>query len=368
LDIVVKILWFVGGLALLFFVLDSAVRTFLLPRGETAFATRVVFSALRRVFTRLARLTRSYEARDRVMALYAPICLFLLPLAWLILLLFAFAAMYHALGVRGFETDFEMSGSSMFTLGFIHPPDLPTTTLSFFEAATGLTLLALLIAYLPTIYGAFSRREVLVSQLAVRAGEPPSGVELLARAQRMERFQLLDEMWVSWQAWFAEVEETHTSLAVLSFFRSPRSDRSWVTAAGAVLDAASLRLSAIDLPFDPQAGFCLRGGTFALRAVARYFDLPFDPDPGPTESTSITEDEFFDACDSLAAAGIPVRDDRDEAWQRFNGWRINYDQVLIGLAGLVMAPYAPWSSDRSLRYRRPVERHHLGERRHRSPE
>ena len=367
-DIVVKILWFVAGLALLFFVLDSAVRTFLLPRGEAAFATRAVFSALRTVFTRLARLTRSYEARDRVMALYAPICLFLLPLAWLILLLFAFGAMYHAFGVHDFERSFEMSGSSMFTLGFVHPPDLGTTTLSFFEAATGLTLLALLIAYLPTIYGAFSRREVLVSQLAVRAGDPPSGVEVLARAERMERFQLLDELWVSWQTWFAEVEETHTSLAVLSFFRSPRSDRSCVTVAGAVLDAAALRLSAVDLPFDPQAGLCLRGGTFALSAVSRYFDLPFDPDPAPTDATSITEDEFFDACDGLAAAGIPIREDRDDAWQRFNGWRINYDQVLIGLAGLVMAPYAPWSSDRSLRYRRPTERHHLGERWHRSPE
>ena len=35
--------------------------------------------------------------------------------------------------------------------------------------------------------------------------------------------------------------ETHTSLAVLSFFRSPNPHRSWITAAGAVLDAAALR-------------------------------------------------------------------------------------------------------------------------------
>jgi hypothetical protein len=247
-----------------------------------------------------------------------------------------------------------MSGSSLFTLGFVRPPDLATTILAFFEAASGLTLLALLIAYLPTIYGAFSRREVQVSQLAVRAGEPPSGVEILARAQRMERFQLLDELWVSWQAWFAEVEETHTSLGVLSFFRSPFSHRSWVTASGAVLDAASLRLAAVDLPFDPQAGFCIRGGVFALRAVAGYFGLPFDDDPAPTDPTSISEDEFLEACDKLVAAGIPVRSDREQAWLDFNGWRVNYDQVLIALAGLVMAPYAPWSSDRSLRYRRPT--------------
>jgi hypothetical protein len=353
-DVVVKVLWFAGGIVLVVLVIDSAVRTFMLPRGENAFTTRAVFVGLREVFNRLARLTRTYEGRDRIMALYAPVCLLVLPLVWLVLVMAAFTAMFHALGVRGFERAFEMSGSSMFTLGFIRPPDLATTVFAFLEAASGLALLALLISYLPTIYGAFSRREVLVSQLAVRAGEPPSGVEVLARAQRMERFQLLDELWVQWQQWFAEVEETHTSLAVLSFFRSPLSHRSWVTAAGAVLDAASLRLAAVDLPFDPQAGFCLRGGVFSLRAVAAYFGLPFDGDPAPTDATSISEDEFLEACDRLVEASIPIRADREQAWRDFNGWRVNYDQVLIGLAGLVMAPYAPWSSDRSLRYRRPT--------------
>jgi hypothetical protein len=355
-DVVVKVLWFAAGVVLVALVFDSAVRTFVLPRGEASYITRSVFEGLRVLFNRIARLTRTYEGRDRVMALYAPVGLLLLPLAWLVIIIAAFTFMFHALGVRGFERAFEMSGSSVFTLGFVRPPDLPTTVVAFFEAGAGLTVLALLISYLPTIYSEFSRREVLVSQLAVRAGEPPSGVELLARSQRMERFQLLDELWVSWQSWFAEVEETHTSLAVLSFFRSPLAHRSWVTASGAVLDAASLRLAALDLAFDPQAGFCIRGGTFALRAVAGYFGLPFDAEPGPTDAISLSEDEFLEACDKLVAAGLPVRADRDQAWRDFTGWRVNYDQVLIGLAGMVMAPYAPWSSDRSLRYRRAAVR------------
>jgi hypothetical protein len=359
-DVVTKVLWFTTGVALLILVFDSAVRTFMLPRGETAFMTRAVFVGLRGVFNRIGRFTRSYEGRDRVMAFYAPSSMLVLVFVWMIVVLLAFTGMFHALGIHGFERAFEMSGSSMLTLGFVKPPDLGTMLLAFSEAAIALGLLALLISYLPTIYGAFSRREQLVSQLAVRGGEPPSGVEVLSRAQVMERFQLLDDLWVSWQTWFAEVEETHTSLAVLSFFRSPLAHRSWVTAAGAVLDAASLRLSAVDLPFDPQAGLCIRGGTFALRAVAQYFDLPFDADPAPTDATSISEDEFFDACDKLVAAGIPIRADREDAWAHFNGWRVNYDQVLIALAGLVMAPYAPWSSDRSLRYRRPAIRQHGG--------
>ena len=180
-----------------------------------------------------------------------------------------------------------MSGSSLLTLGFVRPPDLATNVLAFVEAATGLGLLALLIAYLPTIYGAFSRREALVAQLAVRSSDPPSGVTILARAESMERFELLDDLWVPWQVWFSEVEETHTSLGVLSFFRSPRAHRSWITAAGAVLDAASLRLAVVDLGFVPQAGLCVRSGAFALQAVADYFDIAFDPDPMPTDPISI---------------------------------------------------------------------------------
>jgi len=73
-------------------VIDSAVRTFMLPRGEAAITTRAVFVGLRGVFNRLARLTRTYEARDRIMALYAPVGLLVLPFVWLLLVMAAFTA------------------------------------------------------------------------------------------------------------------------------------------------------------------------------------------------------------------------------------------------------------------------------------
>jgi hypothetical protein len=355
-DVAVEVVWVVVGVLMLVPVIDSALRTFVLPRAVSPFLTRCVFVGLRVGFDLVAGMRRTYDGRDRVMALYAPIGLLVLPLAWMVIVILAFTAIFHGLGVSGFERAFEMSGSSLFTLGFLRPPDLATTTMAFVEAAIGLGLLALLIAYLPTIYGAFSRREVLVAQLGTRTLEPPSGVSLLVRAQQMERFGLLDDIWVPWQAWFAELEETHTSLGVLSFFRSPRAHRSWVTSSGAVLDAASLRLAAVDLGFEPQAGLCVRAGFVALRAVAEYFAIDFDPDPAPTDPISITRDEFDDACRELVAAGIPVRVDRDQAWRDFVGWRVNYDVTLLALAGLVMAPYAPWSSDRSTRVRRQVMR------------
>jgi hypothetical protein len=49
----------------------------------------------------------------------------------------------------------------------------------------------------------------------------------------------------------------------------------------------------------------------------------------------------------MAAAGMPLKTNRDEAWQAWKGWRVNYDVVLLNLARLVEAPPAPWVSDRT---------------------
>jgi hypothetical protein len=87
--------------------------------------------------------------------------------------------------------------------------------------------------------------------------------------------------------------------------------------------------------------------------VADYFSIPYDSDPSPTDPISIDRSEFDAAYDELANFGVPVRPQREQCWRDFQGWRVNYDTVLLSLAGLTAAPYAPWSSDRSLRYRRP---------------
>jgi hypothetical protein len=155
-------------------------------------------------------------------------------------------------------------------------------------------------------------------------------------------------LWTSWEAWFVDIEESHTSLAALSFFRSPQPHRSWVTAAGAVLDAASLVLSAVDIPRDTQADLCIRAGYLALRYIASFFRISYNPDPAPTDPISITKKEFDAACDELAEVGVPLKPDREQAWRDFAGWRVNYDTVLLALAELTMAPPAPWSSDRRL--------------------
>jgi hypothetical protein len=171
---------------------------------------------------------------------------------------------------------------------------------------------------------------------------------MLLRYNRLHGLDRLSELWPDWELWFTEIEESHTSLAALVFFRSPKPDRSWVTAAGAVLDAAALTNAALDIPHDLRADLTIRAGFLALRSIADFFAVQYNPNPRATDTISISRAEFDEALDRMAAAGVPLKPDRDRAWRDFAGWRVNYDRVLVALALITMAPYAPWSSDRTL--------------------
>jgi hypothetical protein len=255
-----------------------------------------------------------------------------------------------ALGVRPLSEAYILSGSSLLTLGFASKhDDLLVTTIEFTEATLGLITVAVLISYLPTMYSAFARREAAVTMLEVRAGSPPSALEMITRVHRIRGLDYLEEMWVAWEVWFSELEESHTSLAPLVFFRSTKPERSWLTAAGTVLDAAALYASTLDRPQSPQAQLCIRAGFLALRYIADFFNIEYPADPHfPQDHISISRQEFDEAYDQLVEAGVPVKANRDQCWVDFAGWRVNYDTVLLRLAALTMAPYAHWSSDRSL--------------------
>lgn len=337
-------LLFVLGATVVWLTLRSAIRTYLLPRAAPDPIARLAFVALRRVFTLVMLPLKTYRERDRVLAYYSPLGMLMLLAVWLTLVLLGYTCMFWAIGVESGLRALALSGSSLFTLGYEPVDTLPQKILTFTEAFVGPVLIALLIGYMPTIYGAFSKREALVNLLEVRAGSPPSAVGMITRYHRLNRLASIGEMWLAWETWFSELEETHTSLAMLSFFRSPVPEHHWVSAAGAVLDAAALVLSTVDLPFDVQSALCVRGGYIALRRIADYFQIPYNPDPRPDDAISLTRPQFDHAYDLLALEGVPLLADRDQAWRDFAGWRVNYDAVLLALARLTMATPAPWSS------------------------
>lgn len=345
---------FVAGLVVVLFTMSEALKTVVVPRAVSSVVARAVFVNTRRLFDALVSGRADFAVRDRVLVYYAPVSLVLLPGAWVLLVISGYTLMFWAVGTGSLASAFTESGSSMLTLGFVPPSGTGEVLLAFTEATIGLGLVALLISYLPSIYGAFSRREQLVGELEVRAGLPPSPAELLTRYQRIGWLDQIDaELFPKWEQWFMDIEESHTSLPALVDFRSPQPERSWITAAGCVLDTAALVDSTLDRAPGGAAPIMLRTGFFALRRIADAFGIAHSTDVGPSTPISVSRREYDLVCVELVAAGVPLKRDRDQAWRDFVGWRANYDTVLVALAARVMAPPGKWSSDRAAPRVRP---------------
>jgi hypothetical protein len=330
------------GLLLELLVLDAAVRTFLLPRVASVRLSRITARLVGRVFAFLASEQRSYLARDRILSLYASIALLTFQALWLSLSIVAFAFAFVAAGVPTFARAFDTSGSSLFTLGFSTGRGSAQVVLSFLEAGVGLTLLALLIAFIPIIYSVFQRREVAVSRLSVRAGIPATPWGIIEIAQSVASTDRLEELWREWELWFTEVGETHTTLTILNYYRSPTPNQTWIGCAASVLDAAALFNAAVDRAPSASAGLCIRSGWLTLRRLADYFRVAYPTDLNRTIPISISREEFDIVLKRLADSGVPLIPDRDAAWADFVGWRVNYDAIIEDFYVRFTCPRIDW--------------------------
>ena len=95
------------------------------------------------------------------------------------------------MGPRSFPDALREAGSSLFTLGFAFRSGAEPSAAEFLAAASGLIIVALQIADLPTLYAAYNRRETVISLLGPRAGRRAWGPELLARARMVHGVEQL---------------------------------------------------------------------------------------------------------------------------------------------------------------------------------
>lgn len=344
---------FLIGCAFIFTAVRSAVRTFVVPRGGAPDRlTRGTF-VLVRTALEVPLQRASKQTRERALAYYAPMALLALPVIWLGCVLLGYTAIYWALGTSSWGESITISRLSLLYLGSNISGIPGGTVVAFSETVLSLLLAAILVSYLPAIYSAFSQREQIVTGLETMAGSPPTPLKMIKRYHLIKGMGHISDQWPAWQEWFEMVEESHTALVPLVFYRSPQPDRHWVTAAGAILDSASLVASTLDRPRDPRAELCIRAGYLCLQRVAAPLGIPFKEEPNPTDPISVTREEYDAVCDALAELGVHVKEDRDQTWKDFVGWRVNYDAVLIGLAVITSAPNGVWSSDRIPGHRSP---------------
>ena len=164
------------GLVVILSTLMSVVTSLVLPRLGSSRIQKYAGTGTIKVFSGISHRFDTYEERDRFLALQAPIYLIVILAIWLAALLIGFAlTLWPFMKTGGFVHALTVSGSSLFTLGFATETGAAPRLIVFAAAAAGLWIVALQIAYLPVLYGAFNRREVLVTMLDSRAGSPAWG-------------------------------------------------------------------------------------------------------------------------------------------------------------------------------------------------
>ncbi|WP_369241062.1 hypothetical protein AB5J56_41475 [Streptomyces sp. R21] len=333
-----------GGL-LLALVLASILRTLVVPRGlYSSLVTRWWWTL--RFVLRLAAPGGSYRAHDRAQTWLAPLMLIGMLASWLGGALMGFGLLLHALSGLSWDSVFREAGSSLFTLGYASEARLRLSALDFLAAATGPVVIALQIAYLPTLYAAYNRRELEVTLLQSRAGDPAWGPEILARQWLVDTEKALPELYRSWERLASDIGESHSTYPVLLAFRSPRPYRSWIVGLVAVMDAAAMQLSLTPGSAPPEARLVLRAGFTALRDIARSLRFDFDADPEPDTPIQLSFLEFDAAVAMVEAAGFPSERTAEQAWPHFQGWRVNYEAIAYELCRRGDAVPALWTGPR----------------------
>ena len=210
-------------------------------------------------------------------------------------------------------------------------------------ALIGLVTVTLQIAYLPTLYSAFNRRETDVALLNARSGVPSWGPELLARTHYAlgsgaSTINTLPELYDQRERWAADIADSHTTYLPLVRFR--------LTTAAFVLGDRAARGPRLGghVPGPVSGGRAHRGGPAvpARRVPVLHRSGPGhgggrarDTDPG--QGISLTYEDFLEGIATLEKVNFPVERTPADAWPDYVGWRVNYEQAAYAVAKAVDA-------------------------------
>src|SRR6202050_1466688 len=311
LPLAVRVVAAVAGGLLVLVAWSSVIVTLIVSRPVNSRLTRWVDRMVDWAYEQVVRRVADYQRRDQIRATQAAALLLAQLAAWLIVAYAGFALLLWPFAARGVVSAFIDAGSSLFTLGFAVPAGTAPAVIVFLAAATGLVILTLQIAYLPTLYAAFNRRETQVALLNERAGIPSWGPELLARTyyalgSGVSTLDTMPDLYERWENWAADVAESHTTYPVLIRFRSPGPMSSWVISLLAVLDSAALflALSPKTAPVVP-ARLCLRGGFRCFNRIASGMGFDIADEPGPAGGTSLTHEQVLEVGAPVRVGGLP---------------------------------------------------------------
>jgi hypothetical protein len=331
---------------------SSVIGTLIVPRSVASTLTKHVDKLVNAAFVLITKPVLSFRRRDRILAAHAATVLLAQIAAWLVMFFVGYALIFWPLVPGGITDAFRAAGPGIWAIGSDTARGGFQLAILDIAALSGLITVTLQIAYLPTLYSEFNRRENGVALLNARAGYPSWGPELLARTHYalgsgVSSVNTLPDLYSDWERWAADVAESHTTYLPLVRFRSPKPLSSWVTSLLCVLDSAALMLSLnpSTAPVVP-ARLCLRAGFTCFQDVARAMGFAVVAEPDPSQGISITYEDFLAAISRLEDVAFPIERKPEDAWPDFVGWRVNYEQPAFNIARAVDAVPALWSGPR----------------------
>lgn len=340
------------GIALIGVVLWDAFETVVLPRTvRRRFRLGRLFYRALWLPWRAAARRAGRARREWLLGVFGPLAVLLLFVFWATLLILGFGLVEASLAPRlaagghaaNFGTAIYFSGTTFFTLGLgdVAPTNGLARAITIIEAGTGFSFLALVIAYFPILYQAFSRRELSVTLLDARAGSPPTAGEMVRRYGASQDAAELQRFLQDWERWSADMLESHVSYPLVEYFRSQHDHQSWVGALTAMLDFCALIIackpeSALRRP--AELAFAMSRHAVVDLMQARDLELR-DP-----ERERLTAADVARLDPLLAAAGMSTLAGA-QAWERLSAMRPLYEPYVAAMAAWFLIDLPPWLPD-----------------------
>ena len=340
----------IAGVMIVILILLDAFETVVLPRrvARQHFRPSVWFYRNTwRPWARLASHIPSPSRREGFLGYFGPLSLIVLLGLWASGLIFGFAFLQFGAGehlqLSGEPITFSRllyhSGETFFTLGYgdIVPNSPVARFLAVIEAGMGFAFLGTVIGYLPTIYLAFSRREVEISRLDARAGSPPTAAELLGRFGSSQPQLALDQILRDWEHWAAEVLESHLSYPVLLFYRSQHNNQSWLGALTTILDASALIIARVDGISPEQARITFAIARHAVVDLSQTVRARYEPHG----TDRLPEEAFQRLRQSLAERGLNLQTNPQNV-EKLAYLRSLYEPYVVAIARNLFITLPPW--------------------------
>jgi hypothetical protein len=336
----------VVGAVMVLAVLADVINTLITTTRSTGrwWLTRILYTYTWRVVRVLGRRIADEQRRERFYSWFGPISVIAMLVTWVTQQVIGFGLIWWGLdgieGAHDLGDSMYYSGVVYFTLGFgeIVPSGALPRFGALVEALSGVLTTALVIGYLPALYAAYSQREQKLLTLDDGTEDRITPTSLVLSRAPDGDLDRLEGFFKEWEAWVAQVLETHTTFPMLGLFRSQHPGQHWITALGLVTDAALH----VEICVDSES----RSAYWMMRRSVRLFQTL-------TETADLTRYEherderyrddtmFRELHSTLSERGFDVKP-YDEAYAYSRDLRKKYDAELEYLIDLLEAPRGFW--------------------------